>query len=484
MKKKLKQIISPVNSSHSRSVLGSRQALRSIFVLSFVLLNGCATLPNVDEKIEDASAANIPPQIVSAKGLLTPKQSKALMQRLQNSAGFTDVLERDAAVIESLSDSPLTKDNKVSLLIDGSETFAAIFKVIEAARDHINIEMYILEEIESESGEKFSDALLKKQAEGVQVNIIYDSKGSFGTPTEFFTKLKDGGVQVVEFNPVNPLKSRGKWRLAKADHRKIVIVDGKLGITGGINISKVYSSGPSSGSAKAKDADLPWRDTDIQIEGPAVAEMQKLFLETWERQRGEPLLGGNYFPDIKGEGNALVRIVASSPGQENRLTFVMYVTAITFSEKTLHMTNAYFVPDKQTMKALTDAAKRGVDVKIILPGTTDSSLVLFASQYYYSELLKAGVKLYLRHDALLHAKTLVIDGVWSTVGSTNMDFWSFSSNDEINAVVLNREFADRMEKVFEQDMAASEQLTWETWKKRPFTQMVKEWGANLFSRWM
>lgn len=454
--------------------------------------NSCATLPDVDEKIREASVSDEPAQIVSARGLLTPKQSETLMRRLKQSSGSTDLLERDAAVIESLSDSPLTKDNKVSLLIDGSATYAAFFKAIEAARDHINIEMYILEEIESESGYKFSDALLKKQAEGVQVNIIYDSKGSLSTPREFFQKLKDGGVQMVEFNPINPIRSHGKWRLAKADHRKIFIIDGKFGITGGINISQVYSSGASSGSQPSggrknddKDAKkIPWRDTDIQIEGPAVAEMQKLFLETWEKESGKPLTGKNYFPDLKGEGNALVRIVASSAGQENRLTFIMYVTAITFSEKSLHMTNAYFVPDKQTLAAITDAAKRGVDVKIILPKTTDSKVVQYAAQYYYSELLKSGVKLYLRRNALLHAKTLVIDGVWSTVGSTNMDFWSFSSNDEINAVVLNRPFAGEMEAMFDKDIAESEQLTWEKWKARPFTQMVKEWAAHLFSRWL
>jgi cardiolipin synthase A/B len=463
-----------------------------LHLLFFMMVgSGCATLPDVDATIRDASASGESAQIVSARGLLTPKQSKALVERLKKS-GSTDVLEVDSAVIESLSDSPLTKDNKVSLLIDGVATYTAYFKAIDAATDHINIEMYILEEIEDESGRKLSDVLLKKQAEGVQVNIIYDSKGSLSTPPEFFKKLKDGGVQTVEFNPINPIKSHGKWRLAKADHRKIFIVDGKFGITGGINISKVYSSGASSGSGPSsgqqneqKDAkQLPWRDTDIQIEGPAVAEMQKLFLDTWEKESGKPLTGKNYFPDLKGEGNALVRIVASSAGQENRLTFIMYVTAITFSEKSLHMTNAYFVPDKQTLSAITDAAKRGVDVRIILPSTTDSKVVQFAAQYYYSELLKSGVKLYLRRNAILHAKTLVIDDVWSTVGSTNMDFWSFSSNDEINAVVLNRPFAAEMEKMFAQDIAASEEITWDKWKKRPFVQMVKEWGAHLFARWL
>ena len=148
------------------------------------------------------------------------------------------------------------------------------------------------------------------------------------------------------------------------------------------------------------------------------------------------------------------------------------------------MTNAYFVPDHQTVDALTDAAKRGVDVKIILPGTSDSSLTQYAGEYYYSELLKSGVKLYRRQNVLLHAKTLVIDGIWSTVGSTNMDFWSFSTNDEVNAVILSREFAIEMEKMFATDLAESDQIRWEEWEKRPFLSKVRERFYHLFSHWL
>ena len=258
--------------------------------------------------------------------------------------------------------------------------------------------------IEDETGRKFADLLLQKQAEGVQVNLLYDSVGSYSTPASFFQRLRDGGIQVVEFNPINPLKARGKWRLAKSDHRKILIVDGKVAITGGVNISQVYSSGLSGRREHDKEAQIPWRDTDVQIEGPAVAEFQKLFLDTWQRQKGAKLSERNYFPDLKEEGNTLVGVLGSTPGEANRITFILYVSAITFAENSLHMTNAYFVPDRQTVDALTDAAKRGVDVKIILPGTTDSSLAQYAGQYYYSELLKSGVKLYQRQNVLCMPK--------------------------------------------------------------------------------
>jgi cardiolipin synthase A/B len=452
--------------------------------LSILSLSRCASLPNVSEKIQESPVRRESPQILSAKGLLSPKQSKALVDRLQRSVDPTDILQRYLAVIESVSESPLTKGNKVTLLVDGSATYAAMFKTMRKATDHINLETFTLEDIEDETGVKLIDLLLEKQAAGVQVSILYDSLGSYTTPASFFQRLRDGGIQVAEFNPINPVKARGKWRLAKSDHRKILIVDGQVAFTGGVNISQVYSSG-LSGKREHDETQIPWRDTDVQIQGPAVAEFQKLFLDTWQRQMGAKLPERNYFPDLtKEEGNTLVGVVGSSPGEANRLTFILYVSAITFAENSLHLTNAYFVPDHQTVDALKDAAKRGVDVKIILAGTTDSSLAEYAGQYFYSELLESGVRLFRRQKVLLHAKTLVIDGVWSTVGSTNMDFWSFSINDEVNAVILSREFAREMEQMFAADLAESAEIVWEEWKKRPLLSKIREQLAHLLSRWL
>ena len=206
------------------------------------------------------------------------------MERLKRSAGATDILERYTAVIESVSESPLTKGNKVTLLADGPAIYAAMFKAVENASDHINLETFTMEDVEDETGRKFAKLLLQKQAEGVQVNLIYDSVGSHTTPASFFQRLRDGGIQVVEFNPINPLKARGRWRLVKSDHRKILIVDGKVAITRGVNISQVYSSSLSAGR-EGKEAQMPWRDTDVQIEGPAVAESQKLFLTRGRNKR-------------------------------------------------------------------------------------------------------------------------------------------------------------------------------------------------------
>jgi len=307
--------------------------------------------------------------------------------------------------------------------------------------------------------------------------------GSLNTSDSFFQRLRDGGIQVVGFNPINPLEARGKWGLTHRDHRKILIADGKIAIIGGINISEVYSSSPFRRKRNGK-APIHWRDTDIQIEGPAVAEFQKLFLDTWLKQKGPKLSERNYFPNLKEKGNALVRVVASTPGETNRIPFIVYVSAIVFAEHSIHMTNSYFIPDDQILKALTDAAERGVDVKIILPGSTDSQLALYAQRYSYSELLKSGVKLYEHSTSLLHAKTAVVDKVWSTVGSTNMDNLSLLSNDEVNAIILSREFAVEMENMFVKDLADSRQIQWDEWRKRPMFQRIRTWFVHLFSNWM
>jgi len=403
------------------------------------------------------------------------------MAKLKRSVPPTDILERHTAVVESVTESPLTKGNKVALLADGKATYAAMFKAIKNAKDHINIESYIFED--DETGRTFADLLLQKQREGLHVQILYDSIGSMNTPAAFFQRLRDGGIQVVEFNPVNPLHSRESWELTQRDHRKILIVDGAVAIIGGINISKVYSSNPLK-RKQSKNIPVHWRDTDIQIEGPAVAEFQKLFLDSWRKQKGSEHAERDYFPQLKERGNALVRVVGSTPGEMNRIPFIVYVSAISFAEHSIHLTNSYFIPDEQVIAALTDAARRGVDVKIILPGITDSKLAFYAQRHYYSDLLKSGVKVYEHGTSLLHAKTATIDSVWSTVGSTNMDLLSLLTNDEVNAIILSREFAAEMERMFARDLVDSIQIHGVEWDNRPFLPRMREWFISLFARWL
>ena len=455
--------------------------LRLLLPAAWILINGCATLPDVSQVIDQAALEQKPPQIASGKGLLSPQKSKAILDRLGRFVDPTDLLERHSAILETITDSPLTKGNKVTLLADGQATYQAMFKAIQGARDHINLESYTFED--DATGQKFAALLLRKRAEGVRVHLVYDSVGSINTPAFFFQHLRDAGIQTVGFNPLNPLGGRADGGLRHRDHRKVLIVDGKLAIIGGVNISSVYSSSPRA-EEKGGKPPIHWRDTDIQIEGPSVAELQKLFLDTWSRQKGPALSGCDFFPRLRDQGSALVRVVGSTPGESNRTTFIVYVSAISFARNSIHLTNSYFIPDAQIEQALMEAARRGVDVKIILPGVTDSKLVLYAQRYHYAKLLKAGVKLYEHGDSLLHAKTAVLDGVWSTVGSTNLDFLSLLDNDEVNAIILSREFAAQMEGMFARDLAESKPILWEAWQRRALLPRFGEWFVHLFFRWM
>jgi len=422
------------------------------------------------------------PEIVGSRGQLSPRITKRIMDRLKKEAGPVDILENHIALIESISGSPLVAGNNATLLIDGPATYDAMFKAIQDAKDHINLETYIFED--DEVGRRFADLLLQKQSEGVQVSLIYDSLGCLRTPAAFFQRLRDGGVNALEFNPVDPTKTRKNWLLTHRDHRKILIVDGRVAFTGGVNISRVYSSSSISVEEHREKIQGAWRDTHVQIEGPAVAELQKLFLDTWARQKGPELPKREYFPPQKREGRDLVQVVGSTPGEQNRMTYIMYVSAFVYAERFIHLTSSYFVPDRQTLKSLKNAARRGVDVRIILPGISDEGTVFHAGRSHYTYLLKSGVKLHEHQDTMLHAKTAVIDGVWSTVGSTNMDLWSFLRNDEVNAIILGRGFANEMEAMFEKDLENSHQIHLEQWKKRSSSERLREWFSRLLQYWL
>jgi cardiolipin synthase len=358
-----------------------------------------------------------------------------------------------------------------------------MFAAIAGARDHINMETYILED--DEVGQRFAAALIAKQRAGVQVNLIRDGVGTLNTPSDFFTRLGAAGIKVLEFNPVNPATAKAGWEVNQRDHRKLLIVDGRIAFLGGINISSVYSSGSFSQSSKVKpDGKLPWRDTDLRLEGPVVTELQKLFIETWEKQKGEPLAKRKYFPTIKPKGHEVVRVIGSSPDDPYSLIYATLISALHSAQTEIRLTNAYFAPDQQLLTELKEAVARGVDVKLIVPSSTDSWLVFHAGRTRYNELLEAGVKIYERRGALLHVKTAVIDGVWSTVGSTNLDWRSFVHNQELNAVVLGTEFGDKMRTVFAVDLAKSDEITLDKWRHRPLDVRAMEMFGRLWLYWL
>lgn len=444
-----------------------------------LIATGCATLPDTEFLTERYATQSA--QFESARGPLSEKRSAAIVAELKRKSGDLDILDKQITLEQEIVGSPLVVGNRVTLLQDGPATYQAMIAAISSAKDHVNVESYIIED--DEMGQKFADLLLDRQAQGIQVNLIYDSVGALGTDKIFFDRLTQAGVHVLEFNPVNPLAVKKPWALNHRDHRKLLVVDGRTAFLGGINISSVYSSGSAiRGSRGPVDLKRGWRDTDIQIDGPVVGEFQKLFMETWNKQRGKPLAEKDYFPAVAPQGKEIVRAIGSTPDDPFSLIYLTLISAITNAEKQVYIANAYFVPDPQLIKALLDAAGRSVDVRLILPGASDSATVFHAGRSYYSQLLEGGVKIYERRGALLHSKTAIIDGVWSCVGSSNLDWRSALDNDEINAVILGRDFAQQMQAAFSRDIASSEAIELESWQRRTLLLRLKEWTARLFGR--
>jgi len=424
------------------------------------LAAACAAVPKVND-----NPAPQPAQIMGARGPLTLGQSRALLDRIAPEPGAAGMLKRHTAIEEAVAETPLVAGNATRLLIDGEQTFAAMFAAIRAAKTSINLEYYIVEDVAS-GGERLGDLLIAKRGQGVAVNILYDSFGSSDTPKAFFQRLRDGGAAVVEFNPFNPITFNFR------DHRKILVVDGVRAIVGGINLSTTYqSSGSSAGSGGPA---AYWRDTDLQIDGPAAAELQKLFLKHWQEQKGPPLDQAQYLPAVRPQGGEVVRIIGSTPDEKTPRFYVTLLSAIRNAEKNVWLSAAYFVPTDQEEEDLIAAARRGVDVRLLLPSDSDSKMALAVGRSHYGYLLEAGAKIFEVQNKVLHSKTASIDGVWTAVGSSNFDPRSVVFNDEVDAIVLGSATAGDFERMFQNDLEHARAIDRESWRRRPLSQRLLE----------
>ncbi len=441
-------------------------------------LSSCASLPDV-HYLKTSLAPQDSATLQTTQGTLSKQKTESLLAQRLRSAKVD--LPELAALEEAATGSPLIAGNKLTLLNDGPQTISAMMAAIKNAKDHINLETYIFGD--QGLGEEFADLLIQKQREGVQVNVIYDSIGSINTKPEFFQRLRDNGINLLEYNPVNPFKRMISWRLNNRDHRKILVVDGLIAFTGGINITDDYSSSSLFRSRSRNRSNLGWRDTHIQVEGPAVASFQWLFMQTWVSQKSDDLAARKYFPQLKPMGDKIVRVIASTPDGDYEI-YKAYILAMQEAKVSIHITNSYFVPDAQMIDALTKAAQRGLDVKIIFPGVSDASLVMHAGRSFYSQLMASGVRIFELQASVLHAKTAVIDGYWSTVGSTNLDMRSFLHNSEINLIALDQGFGSIMENAFNEDLKNSIEVTREKWEQRPFSDQLREWIARRFEYWL
>jgi cardiolipin synthase len=447
-------------------------------VIFCLMLTACASLPNVQGIATPLTAGTLP-TIEDGSGNLSSRRGASILARRVHGNRLN--IKKLAALEESATGSPLIYGNRTTLLFDGPQAMSAMMAAIRGAENNINLETYIFDQ--DEIGKQFANLLIEKQKAGIQVSILYDSIGSIQTPKAFFDNMRAAGIKIIEFNPVNPLKRFANWHLNNRDHRKILVVDGKIAFTGGVNITQDYSRSSLFRSGRKSSDELGWRDTHIRIEGPAVASMQLLFLEAWASQQGGEISDTEYFPPLPEVGNNLVRVLGSEPGGDFQI-YKAYVLAITEAKESIHLTAAYFAPDVQLLDAIKAAAHRGVDVKVIFPGISDAGLVFQAGRSFYTELLDAGVKIYQLKASVLHAKTAVVDHTWSTVGSSNLDIRSFLHNSEVNLVILGSEFGTTMESAFAEDLKNSIPVTKEDWEKRPFSDHLKEWAARNFEYWL
>ena len=451
----------------------------ALTVLTLLLLAGCALEPAaVPPPPSTATAAAQTPQVWGSRGPLSRRQADRVLAQLTRETVNADILARHIAIEQAVAGNRVYAGNQVRVLRDGFETFPAVFAAIKGAKHTLWLEYYIFEDVTCD-GVRLSDALLERHAAGVQVAVLYDGIGSLGTPREVFERLRAAGIEVRAFNPPNPLEAHGHWSLNDRDHRKILVADGRLGIIGGINLSSTYQSS-TPGSAPVPSGDHKtgtveyWRDTDVQIEGPAVADLARLFSRHWVDQGGEPLETAAP-PAGEQAAGQLVRILGSTPGAFAPRYYATLLSSIRIAQERIRVSAAYFVPTHQEKRLLIRAARRGVDVQLLLPAHSDSAAALAVQRSTYEELLAAGIKIYERDHVILHSKCVVVDGVWSVLGSSNFDHRSVLFNDEVDAVILGRPAAQALEQLFDEDMQAAHRVELSTWRQRPFGERFREW---------
>lgn len=425
----------------------------------------------MDGIIAQTPSTALTPRLFDADGPLTEEQSRKILAKLEAEAGG-EILRRHIAVEEVVTESPLTVGNRVQLLPDGLSTFKAIFTAIRNAKHQVNLEYFIFEDVESE-GQKLGDLLIEQHQKGIEVNVIYDAISYANTPQAFLDRLENAGINMVEFNPLNPIDATDSPN--DRDHRKILVADGRLAIVGGVNLSQSYQSSPLSGAGKIDpNSTQPWNDTDIEIEGPVVGEIQKLFMKTWRDQKGPAISAAESLPKPPRAGNQIMRVIGSGPGEPLPRYYATLLSAIRYAEKRVWLATGYFVPTEQEMQELVAAARRGVDVRLLLPGISDSQLALAVGHSNYEDLLEAGVKIYEIRDAYLHSKFAVVDGVWSSIGSSNIDHRSVLFNDEIDVVILGTDTARQFETYFETHQQKATPIDAKSWTRRPLQDRIGE----------
>lgn len=380
------------------------------------------------------------------------------------------VVNRDIiTLLLNTNKSPITYNNTIDVLENGTQTFDSIFNALENAKSSIHLEYYIISD--DKLGNQIADVLISKALLGVEVRVIYDAVGSWGLSKKYLNRLKCAGVQVEPFMPVAfpLLTSKINYR----NHRKILVIDGLVGFTGGLNIADKYINGtPSLGA---------WRDTHLRIEGKAVHTLQAVFITDWNFVRKENLKEERYFAKSTSKPNIPIQIASSGPDTDWATIMQSYFAAITKAKQHIYISSPYFLPNAAILTALKVAALSGVKVRIMIPAHSDSKTVFWATRSYVGELLDAGVMIHLYYGGFNHSKILCIDSVWCSVGSANMDIRSFEDNFEISAIIYDNKTTQKLEKSFLEDLSKSTEVRPSAWAVRPIRHRLWEGFARLLS---
>ena len=416
-------------------------------------------------------------KMFSRKGLknlerLRKMTQNQLVQMPQAFHGFNEAIRSKKHLMSlmlSNSNALLTSDNQVKILKNGEKTFPAIFHAIEQARHHVHIEFYIVEN--DTVGNQLRELLIRKALEGVIVRFIYDDVGSWALPRKYIRSLKQAGVKIDCFMKVRfpHLTSRANYR----NHRKIVVVDGHTAFVGGLNVADRYLYG-------SKKMGI-WRDTHLMLKGGAATMLQIIFMADWYFVSREIFQGEEYFLPVREGKGKLVQIVASGPDSDWESIGQSYFSAIASARERVYIATPYLIPTPEILNALKVAAMGGLDVRILLPAESDAITPKWSTRSFLSELLETGVKIYFFHAGFLHSKLILVDGVFSSVGTANFDFRSLETNFEVNAMIYDEKVTADLEKHYLADLKQSRQIIAEEWEKRPRSEKAKESFARLLS---
>ncbi len=416
-------------------------------------------------------------KMFSRKGLknleqLRKKTQQQLSQLPQNELEFSEAIFDKRHLMKlmlSNSNALLTNNNEVKILKNGNEAFPAMFQAMEEAKHHIHLEYYIVED--DELGRQLHDILQRKAKEGVEVRFIFDDVGSWQLPRKYIRSLRGAGVKIDCFMKVRfpMLTSRVNYR----NHRKIVIVDGEVAFTGGLNVANRYLNGTKRMGH--------WRDTHVMLRGSAATSSQIIFMADWFFVSKEILKGRKYFKDLKPGGGKLVQVVHSGPDSDYESIGQAYFSAIASAHEKVYISTPYLIPTSEIIFAMKTAALGGIDIRIILPGKSDAITPKWSTESFIEELLEAGVKVYFYQAGFNHSKTMVVDGIIASIGSANMDFRSLETNFEVNALIYDDKTALELEQQFMQDLKQSQEVNLKDWQKRHWLRKTKESFARLLS---